>query len=200
MSTPFQSFPLIAVEGIDGVGKTTFVQALAARLGAVVYKSPGGPFAIARELLDKELDALTRYHFFRSAVQYDSEQLARLIRVGPVVCDRYIDSTIVCHAARDARIATIGDRRHLTRPTLTIVLTAHPSVVKRRLSARASLGHDERDFEFLLRCDAIFRGLGHPVLDTSERSPEQLVDAALGILNLHNFDSVPLTELALESA
>ena len=148
-------------------------------LGALIYKSPGGPFAHAREILDDGLDGVTRYFFFRSAVQYDSAQIDMLLLTQPVVCDRYLDSTIVCHAARDPRVWALADRALVRAPTITFVLTARAEIIASRLAARAHLGHEERDIAFVLQCDALFRGLGHPVLDSSDTPPDVLVDVAL---------------------
>lgn len=178
-TTPY----FIVVEGVDGVGKTTFVKHLAARLGASQYKSPGGVFAQARAVVDTAgLAGLERYHFFRSATQSDSAAIALLLRDGPVVCDRYIDSTIVCNAARDPRVWEVADRRHLCVPVATIVLTARPEVIAARLAARANRDHEELDLAFVLRCDQSFRRLGHPILDSSDATPDLLVEQAMALI------------------
>ncbi|GDX83818.1 hypothetical protein LBMAG42_56290 [Deltaproteobacteria bacterium] len=166
----------VVIEGVDGVGKSSVVRALSARLGATAYKSPGGPFALARPLVDEGLDGLTRYYFFRAAVQYDSACISKLLEQAPVVCDRYIESTRVCHAIRDPRVWALDAGAALLKPTRTFVLTAHPDVIARRLLSRPERGHDEQDLAFILRCDALFRTLGHPVLDTSTTTADTIAD------------------------
>jgi len=89
----------ICIEGLDASGKTSISQALARVLGASYYKSPGGPYAEARKIVDEVVDPLTRYFFYRAAVQYDSGVIRNLLTRTSVVCDRYIYSTIACHAA-----------------------------------------------------------------------------------------------------
>lgn len=43
----------ICIEGVDASGKTSVSQALAQHIEAHYYKSPGGPYAEARTIVDE---------------------------------------------------------------------------------------------------------------------------------------------------
>ena len=140
----------VCIEGLDATGKTSVSQALAPHLGAYYYKSPGGPYAEARRIVDEVVDPITRYFFYRAAVQYDSNIIRGLLQNGSVVCDRYIYSTIVCHAAMDERIQGLFETTGLVMPDYVFVLTANEDVRMRRLAWRLCVSAMEKNL-FLQR-------------------------------------------------
>jgi dTMP kinase len=91
--------PLITVEGLDGAGKTTLVQALGRELGAVVLREPGGVAAAERirslvkaSALDARAEALL---FAAARAQLVAERLRPLLASGEtVVLDRFVDSSL----------------------------------------------------------------------------------------------------------
>jgi dTMP kinase len=98
---------LIAVEGIDGAGKTTLAAGLArARPELVVLREPGGAVVSERirELVknpalhvDPRAEALL---YAAARAQLVAEKLAPLLRDGAtVVLDRYVDSSLAYQGA-----------------------------------------------------------------------------------------------------
>ena len=160
----------ICLEGVDAVGKTAVGTYLAQQLGAAYYKSPGGKFAAARKMVDEDVDPLTRYFFYRSACQYDSGSIRSILNEKPVVCDRYIWSTIAFHAAMDERILRLVELTGILIPDFTFVLAASDDVRMTRLQRRSDMTHLENNPRLQRKADAIFRTFGHPLIDTSKTS------------------------------
>lgn len=167
----------VTLDGVDGVGKTTVAQLLAAR-GYIYYKSPSGPFADLRREIDQRALPLERYCFYRLATEYDAQQIRVLLETGSVVCDRYITSTAAYHMALDDRIRGIHDANVLMKPDFAFLLHACPEVRDRRIRARAG-GRSDAVFEsnsaFLNRVADVFTTLGLHQIDTSDMTPEEVV-------------------------
>lgn len=140
------AYPMIVLEGLDGVGKSTVAKALAKRLGATLLCSPGGVGALALEnlgLLRAHFDAsapVVRREFYRFANVTVSEQANALLRSGPVVVDRYWASTVAYALALDGldvnegRLAGVYPE-WLRRPDAVVLVTA-PSSDRRSRRAR----------------------------------------------------------------
>lgn len=163
----------ICLEGVDAVGKTEVSKSLAARLGYQYYKSPGGQFAAVRDLVDQDVDPLTRYFFYRAATQHDSRQIRNLLETSGVVCDRYIYSTFAFHGAMDTQIQPLFELTQLVMPDHTFVLTAREEIRACRLRERPEVKELEHNQPLQRQTDRIFKTFGHPVIDTSELSVEE---------------------------
>jgi len=151
---------LITFEGGDGVGKTTQVARLAAFLAArgvavVTTREPGGTalgLEIRRLLVgDGPTAPLPRAELFLyladRAQHVDALVRPALERGAWVVCDRFVDSTIVYQGA--GRGLDEGWLEALCRaaagglwPDLTLWLAAPPAVTAERLARRGS--HPDR--------------------------------------------------------
>lgn len=168
MATPF-----IAIEGVDGAGKSTQVERLAARWRAhgrdpLVVREPGGT-ALGEEVrrlllhrteieLHPETETLL---FLASRVQLYEERIRPALAAGrPVISDRYHLSTLVYQAWAGA-----GDRTRITnllevalagrRPQRVVVLDLPAELTSQRLSG-ARDRFEERP-GFLARVAAAFR-------------------------------------------
>ncbi len=172
----------ICLEGVDAVGKTEVSKLLAARLGYQYYKSPGTQFATVRDLVDKDVDPLTRYFFYRAATQHDSRCIRELLKTSGVVCDRYIYSTFAFHGAMDSHIQSLFELTQLVMPDYTFVLTAKEDVRTSRLLGRRDVKELERNLPLQRQADRIFKTFGHPVVDTSNTSVEEAVEIVISHL------------------
>lgn len=169
----------ICLEGVDAVGKTEICKSLAARLGYQYYKSPGALFAPVRDLVDQDVDPLTRYFFYRAATQDDSRCIRQLLQTSGVVCDRYIYSTFAFHGAMDAQVQSLFELTQLVMPDYTFVLTAREDVRATRLLGRLEMKELEHNLALQRQADRIFKTFGHTVVDTSDTTVEEATDAIL---------------------
>lgn len=192
----------VIVEGGEGVGKSTQVQALAARLEAdgvrcAVVREPGGdPFAEAgRELLLGDLDrtpAAEVLAFNALRAQLLESVVAPLLAAGTwVLADRGRLSTIAYqgHGAG----ADLGWTRRvcdltisLCPPNLEVVLDLDPVAAAERRTARGSDDRYERmDFAFHQRVAQAYRDeavrAGITVV-RADGSPEEVTDRLWAVI------------------
>lgn len=163
---------LIAVEGVDGAGKTTQVQRLETVLresgrDVVVSKEPtNGPWGrkiresarSGRMSLEDELHA-----FLEDRKQHVAELIQPSLEAGRVVLlDRYFYSTIAYQGARGAEVDQLLERNLAIAPTPTRVLLIDidPAVsVERIRSGRGETPDEFEGVEYLSRVRQIFNQL-----------------------------------------
>lgn len=155
---------LITFEGIDGCGKTTQAQLLAAELGerAVLVREPGGTGLgeRLRELLkDSELaiDARAELLMFCAARAELVEEVIRpSLEAGrTVLCDRFTDSTVAYQGyARGIGAEVVGELNRIATagltPGLTLLFEIDPASAAARIGASADperLGSDRFEAE-----------------------------------------------------
>jgi dTMP kinase len=140
----------ITMEGIDGCGKSTQIQMLAAALKQrglqpLVTREPGGtPLGEAvRAILTSDLSlniaATTELFLIVGArAQHVAELIGPAIEAGKIViCDRYVDSTVAFQGAgRGLDPGLIGRMNELAtgglRPDLTLVFDLDPGLARAR--------------------------------------------------------------------
>jgi dTMP kinase len=132
---------LIAVEGIDGAGKTTLAEGIAAALpDVVVLREPGGAAVSERiRALVKdpalEVDPRAEALLYAAArAQLVSEKLLPLLAAGrTVILDRFVDSSLAYQGAgRGLGIEAIAELNRFAtgglRADLTLYLRVDPAV------------------------------------------------------------------------
>lgn len=131
----------VAIESLDGVGKSTLVTNLERTLGAVLMTTPG---PLLRPFMDKLLDPilgdqLARGILYASTVLREG-QLARASAAAGklVVMDRYWISTISYARARGLATDLSDLESTVPRPDLTLVLTLDEDERVRRLDGRGN--------------------------------------------------------------
>ena len=139
----------IALEGVDGSGKTTQAARLAAALGpdTVLVREPGGTAAGegARALLKDpgmRLDPMAELLLFLAArAQLVTEVIRPAMEQGrDVVCDRFGDSSVAYQGtARGLGAERVEELCDLATgglwPDLTVLLRLHPEVAAERIAA-----------------------------------------------------------------
>jgi dTMP kinase len=162
----------ITFEGIDGAGKSTHLDSVAAELrarGAAVHvtREPGGtPLAERlRELvLHESMDALTETLLVFSARR---DHLLRVIepalaRGETVLCDRFTDATFAYQGggrgvALEAILALEGWVQQGRQPDLSLWFDVEPAVAaQRRAAARRADRFECEDLEFFQRVRAAY--------------------------------------------
>ncbi|MBZ5574538.1 MAG: dTMP kinase [Acidobacteriia bacterium] len=199
MSPHTQRGKFITFEGLDGCGKSTQLEKVAAALRAenvlvVVTREPGGTPTgekIRQLLLDTGTSALAPLSelalMFASRAQHIKEVIQPALAAGQVVlCDRFTDSTeayqgggrkLGSEAVLELHRILCGD----LQPDLTILmdsdLAASVARARRRNQARVSAENDENRFEQESR--AFFGRVRNVYLAIAAREPQRvaMVDA-----------------------
>lgn len=155
----------LAVEGIEGSGKTTQVARLDQRVRAsgqnvVTTKEPGGTLlgdrirAILLDPHEEGMDPLAELFLYAAARRQHVVELIRpsLERGAVVICDRFTDATLAYQGF--GRLLELDRLRHINdlatdglRPDLTVILDVAEGFGLERARARnaaASLDHESR--------------------------------------------------------
>lgn len=140
------SMPIIAIEGLDGSGKSTVVHALASRLEAAVVTNPPSRMRSERSGADS-LPAAKRREWYWQANREAMKDATTLVFQGKrVVMDRCCASTAVYGAAETGAVATPADiPRDVLRPDLVVLLSVPEDERQRRLRGRGDARTAEED-------------------------------------------------------
>ncbi|MBX3601159.1 MAG: dTMP kinase [Rubrivivax sp.] len=157
----------VTVEGIDGAGKSSHLQALAARWRAqghevVVTREPGGtPLAerLREIVLHEAMDALTEALLVFAARRDHLQQLIEpaLARGATVLCDRFTDATFAYQGGGrgfDLAVLATLERwaQQRRQPDLTLWFDVAPAVAAaRRAAVRAPDRFESEDLAFFER-------------------------------------------------
>jgi dTMP kinase len=167
----------VTVEGIDGAGKSSHIDALARWLAArgrevVRTREPGGtPLAEAlrEHLLNDAMDAVSETLLVFAARRDHLEHLIRpaLARGAAVLCDRFTDATYAYQGGGrgvddallrrlEASVQT-GPDGVLLQPALTLWFDLDPALAAaRRAAARAPDRFEQQDLAFFARVHAAY--------------------------------------------
>jgi thymidylate kinase len=134
----------LVIEGCNGVGKTTIVEYLCARVGALSFHYPSEFVRFRREVrLDESLEPLPRLVYYLAATLHLSDLVRAQLRQSHVICDRYLASPLSLMIGESAieeeealRI-TSPFRSYLRTPDLTLLLTAGHRAASSRIHARS---------------------------------------------------------------
>lgn len=175
-----KKFPFIAIEGIDGVGKSTCAKLLAEKISAYYYKTPSGIFEKICTSIDVSVDPYARFIFYLGATLYASEEIKNIVTRQPVVCDRYLLSTIIYHEAMGVDISSIIQKPPaILAPDHYIHLYADENTRTQRLLGRNFLSPSdsalEKNKELQRQIHYGFtKSPGMIHIDTSLISPEEV--------------------------
>ena len=129
----------VAIEGPDGVGKTSCGELLSASINGIYRKVPAGIFMEMKETVHRIDNLDARFLFFLSANLHVSDMIRRLLGESSVVCDRYLASTFAYHKAFGAN-TNIANwqilKQSLIQPDFTFILEADDQVLFERLKEK----------------------------------------------------------------
>jgi dTMP kinase len=189
----------VAVEGPNGVGKTTIATLLGRRwreLGSADVHLTKEPTATPLGRLVRSQEALLRGRALALAVAADrtahvDNEIAPLLSRGVnVVTDRYVPSSLVLQRIDGLDLDEIWTyNRHLPR-AVTIYLEHDPAVIRARLAARSQrsrlelAGTAEQELQLYHETADYLdrRGWTQHALDCRDRTAEQVVATILAVL------------------
>jgi len=177
----------IALEGIDGSGKTTVCQQLCKKNDAEMYKAPPFPFSDFRDLVDKCVNTKSRFYFYLSSVIHASSEIVELLKHKNVVCDRYILSTLCYHRAADSFFKSFDEINiDILQPDFTFYLDADYDVRMKRIAYRENVenvdavNNDLHDKKFQEKVELEFSRYKKLIwINTNSISPEDVADKIL---------------------
>jgi dTMP kinase len=201
-STP--AMALITIEGVDGTGKSTLTEALAAALRArgtdvLVLREPGGVVTSERirELVkDPTLSVADRTEallYAAARAQLIEERLSPALSAGQtVILDRFVDSSLAYQGGgRQLGVAEVAALNHFATggltPDLTLLLALDPQTAAARARQRGETPDrlELSGADFYARVHDTYAQLAAAeperirIIDASG-TPEQVLDAALG--------------------
>ncbi|MEO8044956.1 MAG: hypothetical protein ABI674_08620 [Spartobacteria bacterium] len=134
----------LVIEGCNGVGKSTIVDYLCTRVGALSFHYPPEFVSFRRELrLDECVEPLPRLTYYLAATMHLSDLVRAQLTRSHVICDRYLASPLSLMIGessieeKQALEMTEPFQSYLRIPDLTLLLTAEHAVVSERIQARS---------------------------------------------------------------
>jgi len=90
-------YPFVVFEGLSGSGKTTIARSLVATIGGIYLSSTPEFVAYVRKVFGDDRNLQERYLYYLLGNIHCSEVARQMRIVRPVICDRYLHSTIAIH-------------------------------------------------------------------------------------------------------
>lgn len=154
-------FPVIAVEGIDGSGKTTVAELVAKKLNGVCIHTPAKVYSEMKGFFTNcSRFAVPRFYFFLSSIWEAYNRAAEICKEKPVIFDRYILSTLIYHRVMLQRcginlnLNLIALAGFPPNPDLNVVLEIDDDTAMKRIIRRG-----EKDFDMDFESDRKFQML-----------------------------------------
>ena len=192
----------ITIEGIDGAGKSTVVEALSERFDAVTTCEPSehwtGP-VVRRGLSDDETAPLTDFFLFMAdRVNHIENTIRPALEAGEtVISDRYADSTLAyqSHALREQCKAPERYMESLMEPwNLEPDLTLYINISVDTALERCDQGDKYENREFIQAAkdnyDRLVRPKNRVVTIDGEQPPEKVVEDCLRVVSIFESGTV----------
>lgn len=134
--------PMVVLEGVSGIGKSTLARLLAERLRGTALHTLTEPHTGWSASANARLRPLPQFAFYLSGLLHVSDVVRERRAVVPVIADRYRASVIACHSAvHDLDVRTVMRlmqpfAAYLETPDLTFYLHCSKPVLRERLAAK----------------------------------------------------------------
>lgn len=176
-------YPLFVIEGVDGSGKSSLGPIVAKRINGNFHEYPMA-FKPALNIIDEGASSSARFMFYMAYNMQTSEDISNFIFKNPVVCVRYIYSTIVYHIVKgvsEKMIFEVAEKVPLIRPERVFFLDVSDKKIQmERINQRGISNEDIRVLEQMelirktyLKLSDIMPNFTY--IDTSYLSKEEVV-------------------------
>jgi dTMP kinase len=175
----------VVIEGLDGVGKSSVAQGLAAKMTEGGFHStslrcPMGDYKLSEPYVRHECGTDARYLFYLSGVKHSSDIIRNLLTKQSVVLDRYYYSTLAYHRACGMRVTVDIDSMDLLQPNFRYLLTvADERVRQARLKSRKEVNPSDQVARvsggLIDRIESEFKTFGLIEIDTTELRLNEVV-------------------------
>jgi pyruvate kinase len=186
---------IIAIEGIDGSGKTTIARRLAMVLDATYISTPPVPFKDHQNFFEEnDRDILARFFYYLGSLWESWMYIEVESRKKIVLLDRYLLSTKIYHqvllSERDlTKVYIIDDAINTIAPPaadINILLEVSEEFVIERLKNKKQKQFDEnleKDRNFQAKLAEKFRSESDFIINTNNKSVEEIVAECVIIIN-----------------
>jgi dTMP kinase len=194
---PGAAGPVIVLEGVSGVGKSTLAETLERRLAAVRLHTLPLPHNTWSRTVNSRLAPLPQFAFYLSGALHASDFIRGARTCGPVVADRYLSSVIACHAAvhelllEDVRRMLEPYRSYFAAPDFTFYLRCSEDELRERMRVKSDRKQDDVDlFSVPGRLPRLLKNFERVaaddpsavVVDTDDKSPDDIAKWILAYL------------------
>jgi UMP-CMP kinase 2 len=198
-SSSTKKFPIIAIEGIDGSGKTTASKLLASEINGFYFKTPPPKFQKCRYLFEENSrNSLHRFFFYLSILWESWGKIEKISKSKPVVIDRYLLSTKFYHIAflnnfpeKQKIIEEYFSQITPPYPDFNIILKISPEEAEERL-IKANKGDVfdlkiEKDRKLQKMISEFYYSAKEEVhfIEVKGKTPNAIVNECLNILKLN---------------
>jgi thymidylate kinase len=171
-----------SLEGLRGVGKSTVAPLLAEARGAILVPTIPAPYHQLRRLVDQQECPDTRMCLYLSGLFAATRQIRRHLAEGVgVVVESYFARCLATHQSMGATLG-VALPDDLPQPT-TYRLTCSEDVRRRRLARRRKppTRWDLLAEAVVDRTEDSYAAFAMQPVDTTERTPPQVVEAILAL-------------------
>ena len=169
----------VVLEGVSGTGKTTIAKLLTERINGVFYSTPSGDFQKIREKIHAMENIQFLFYFYLSSVIFASEEIKKIIKNKPVICDRYIHTTLCYYQALGLNTSINQVKLEILAPDFIFLLTCNKNIQDERLNTRGRSNHDVIEDRYIQKILNEYRKYHLTKIDTTNLSPNQIVDDIL---------------------